>query len=143
MLYAVKKSLKKIICNRMFHNTKQNNEFKKYFHPNVSLALLPNICVDHVNTQFLEGLSIANVEKISNNVTAIKIPNFDSGFNYTPNVLYFMDYYPKLFASIKSNDKSILLGNPGVKKSTFQLVCLAIYCNPTLLGTLFVISFSV
>ena len=50
--------------------------------------------------------------------------------------IYVRDFYPRLFTKLRSLDKSILLGNPGVGKSWFQFYYIAALVNPKeLLGS--------
>ena len=87
-------------------------------------------------SKFIKALSECTKTPISSDVTAIKfLGSFDRKI-VGPNVVFIRDFYVALLTLIRSYDRCVMIGNPGISKSVFQYFYLMWILNPELVGPL-------
>eukprot|EP01124_Arcella_intermedia_P004668 TRINITY_DN1264_c0_g1_i1.p1 TRINITY_DN1264_c0_g1~~TRINITY_DN1264_c0_g1_i1.p1 ORF type:complete len:571 (-),score=128.47 TRINITY_DN1264_c0_g1_i1:134-1786(-) len=90
------------------------------------------------NTKILHNLFSSKLKKLSPTLDVIESPGIGKPGDSFPDSLFVRKYYGKILEKIRylRGQRSILLGNPGVGKSWFQLYYLARIVNPDLYGPL-------
>jgi hypothetical protein len=94
-------------------------------------------------TSLLKALKTAQVVNLpgtgesssANSIQAVTLschPNFKIGKSILPHTLFVREFYPRIFDLLMKNNHSVLLGNPGISKSWFQLYILYRLVNENL-----------
>ena len=92
---------------------------------------------DDDGSKLLKALSNCTMKEISSNVSIIQLVDGIYDFEMHGSQMCFIrDFYQDLLTEIRSNGRSILLGNPGIGKTMYQFYYLARILNPELFGPL-------
>ena len=89
-------------------------------------------------SKLLESLANSRLTSIDSSVSVI---SYDDKWgvgvkSLSPDSLFVRDFYPDLLKAVRKNERSVLIGNPGIGKSFFQYYYLARIMNPSLFGPL-------
>ena len=92
---------------------------------------------DPDGSKLLKALSNCTMKNISSNVSVIQLADgiYDSEMHGSQ-MCFIRDFYQDILTEIRSNGRSILLGNPGIGKTMLQFYYLVRILNPMLFGPL-------
>ena len=90
-------------------------------------------------SNLLTGLSQSSVRKLDCDISLITLPVGDLGevvTDFSKQFIYARSFYPDLLKSIRKNQRTLLISNPGTGKSIFQYYYLARVLNPSAFSAL-------
>ena len=90
-------------------------------------------------SNLVTGLSQSSVRKLDCDISLITLPVGDLGevvTDFSKQFIYARSFYPDLLKSIRKNQRTLLISNPGTGKSIFQYYYLARVLNPSAFSAL-------